>query len=158
MKCSFTVTSSILFINNRTEADCSWEKGIVSKRLKLDSSECHANFGGNNEARTINLPQDYRRDFTVAEIWKEKKNIVIIGHEETSFVLYCTINAGTCNLFNNRTNSLILLQPGKCIFWAWLEYIQIINCSTANTHVRIRTTANFTLYSRYYKLYFKIIL
>lgn len=43
-----------------TEADCSWEKGIVSKRLKLDSSECHANFGGNNEARTINLPQDYR--------------------------------------------------------------------------------------------------
>ena len=116
MKCSFTVTSLILFINDRTEADCSWEKGIVSKRLKLDSSECHANFGGNNEARTINLPQDYRRDFTVAEIWKEKKNIVIIGHEETSFVLYCTINAGTCNLFNNRTNSLILLQPGKYIF------------------------------------------
>ena len=95
---------------------CIRDRGIVSKRLKLDSSECRANFGGNNEARTINLPQDYRRDFTVAEIWKEKKNIVIIGHEETSFVLYCTINAGTCNLFNNRTKSLILLQPGKYIF------------------------------------------
>lgn len=100
----------------RSEADYSWEKGIVSKRLKLDTSECHANFGGNNEARTINLPQDYRRDFTVAEIWKEKKNIVIIGHEETSFVLYCTIIPGTCNLFNNHTKSLILLQPGKHIF------------------------------------------
>lgn len=108
--------SLILFINSRSEADYSWEKGIVSKRLKLDTSECHANFGGNNEARTINLPQDYRRDFTVAEIWKEKKNIVIIGHEETSFVLYCTIIPGTCNLFNNRTKSLILLQPGKHIF------------------------------------------
>lgn len=120
----FIYCNFLLFINNRGEVDYNLEKGIVSKRLKLDTSDYHANFGGNNEARTINLPQDHRQDFTVAEIWKEKKNIVIVGHEETSFVLYCTIIPGTCNLFNNRTMSLILLQPGKYVFLSLIrEYL-----------------------------------
>lgn len=73
----------------------------------------YANRRGKFEARTFDLPLDHRRDLTVGEIWKEKKNIVIVGDAEASFVLYCARIPGTCNIFNTRTMSLVLLEPGK---------------------------------------------
>ena len=93
--------------------DYFWEQAILSKRQKLDPGDSDANRRGNFGARTFDLPFDHRRDLTVGEIWKEKKNIVIVGDAEASFILYCTRIPGTCNIFNTRTMSLVLLEPGK---------------------------------------------
>ena len=68
---------------------------------------------GQFKGSTFSLPLEHRQDLTVAEIWKEKKNIVIVGDTESSFILYCTRVPGTCNIFNTRTMSLVLLEPGK---------------------------------------------
>ncbi|XP_068741203.1 uncharacterized protein [Montipora capricornis] len=95
-----------------SELDYYWEQAILSKRQKLDSSVSHGNIARNEEVRPFKLPQDHRRDFAVGEIWKEKKSIVIVGHEGASFILNCTRVPGTCNIFNTRTMSLVLLEPG----------------------------------------------
>ena len=90
-----------------------WEKAVASKRRKLDPNESPANRSGQFEGSMFALPLEHRQDLTVAEIWKEKKNIVIVGNAESSFILYCTRVPGTCNIFNTRTMSLVLLEPGK---------------------------------------------
>ena len=61
---------------------------------------------------TFALPLQHRRDLSVGEIWKEKKNVVIVGDAESSFILYCTRVPGTCKIFNTRTMSLVELEPG----------------------------------------------
>lgn len=92
--------------------DYFWEQAI-GKRQKLDPSESHAISRSDFRATTFSIPLDHRRDLTVGEIWKEKKNIVIVGDAEGSFILYCMRIPGTCNIFNTRTMSLVLLEPGK---------------------------------------------
>ena len=99
--------------NNRRDLDYFWEQAVLNKRQKLDPGESYANRRGKFEARTFDLPLDHRRDLTVGEIWKEKKNIVVVGDAEASFILYCARIPGTCNIFNTRTMSLVLLEPGK---------------------------------------------
>ncbi|XP_078375877.1 uncharacterized protein LOC144659327 isoform X2 [Oculina patagonica] len=97
------------------DVDYFWEQAVASKRLKMDPSESPANRSRQFEGTTFALPLEHRQDLTVAEIWKEKKNIVIVGNAESSFILYCTRVPGTCNIFNTRTMSLVLLEPGHRI-------------------------------------------
>lgn len=96
------------------DTDYFWEKAVASKRFKLDPTESPAK-RGKFEETTFALPREHRQDLTVGEIWKEKKNIVIVGNAESSFILYCTRVPGTCNIFNTRTMSLVLLEPGHRI-------------------------------------------
>lgn len=93
--------------------DYFWDQAVSNKRQRLDAGEYPAYRSGQFGATTFALPLDHRRDLTVGEIWKEKKNIVIVGDTESSFILYCTRVPGTCNIFNTRTMSLVLLEPGK---------------------------------------------
>lgn len=93
--------------------DYFWEQAVARKRFKFDPDESPANTSGHFEGTVFTLPLEHRQDLTVGEIWKEKKNIVIVGNAESSFILYCTRVPGTCNIFNTRTMSLVLLEPGK---------------------------------------------
>ena len=97
---------------NRGDTDYFWEQAVANKRFKLDPTESPAK-RGKFEETTFALPREHRQDLTVGEIWKEKKNIVIVGNAESSFILYCTRVPGTCNIFNTRTMSLVLLEPGN---------------------------------------------
>jgi len=92
----------------------------------LDPGESPANRSGQFGAGTFVLPLDHRRDLTVGEIWKEKKNVVIVGDAESSFILYCTRIPGTCNIFNTRTMSLVMLEPGKPLILSDLAFIVLI--------------------------------
>lgn len=101
-------------LNAWGDTDYFWEQAVASKRFKLDPNESPAK-RGKFEGTTFSLPREHRQDLTVGEIWKEKKNIVIVGNAESSFILYCTRVPGTCNIFNTRTMSLVLLEPGHRI-------------------------------------------
>ena len=79
--------------NNRGDVDHFWEQAIANKRQKLDPSES-LNRSGHFGATTFPLPLELSRDLTVGEIWKEKKNVVIVGDVESSFIMYCMV-AGT---------------------------------------------------------------
>nr|XP_058940910.1 uncharacterized protein LOC131769175 isoform X2 [Pocillopora verrucosa] len=98
-------------LNPWEEVDQSWNQAIMNKRQKLGTDEYPLN-KGQFEGSTFALPLEHRQDLTVAEIWKEKKNIAVVGDTQSSFILYCTRVPGTCNIFNTRTMSLVLLEPG----------------------------------------------
>ena len=104
---------SFFMFANRGDTDYFSEQAVASKRFKLDPNESPAKRNGKFEGTTFALPREHRQDLTVGEIWKEKKNIVIVGNAESSFILYCTRVPGTCNIFNTRTMSLVLLEPGN---------------------------------------------
>ena len=93
--------------------DYYWEQSISRKRAHFDLDDPAPEKTSKLEVETFDLPMEHRRDLTVAELWKEKKSIAIVGHSESSFILYCTRVPGTCNLFNTRTMSLVSLEPGK---------------------------------------------
>lgn len=105
------IFSCFTFVN-RGDTDYFWEQAVANKRFKLDPNESPTK-RGKYEGTTFALPREHRQDLTVGEIWKEKKNIVIVGNAESSFILYCTRVPGTCNIFNTRTMSLVLLEPGN---------------------------------------------
>lgn len=106
------MVSCFIFIN-RGDVDNFWEQAVASKRFKMDPNESPAKRNRKFEGTTFALPLEHRQDLTVGEIWKEKKNIVIVGNAESSFILYCTRVPGTCSIFNTRTMSLVLLEPGN---------------------------------------------
>lgn len=105
----------MFYFPNREETDYFWEQAVASKRFKLDPKESPAQRNSKFEGTTFALPREHRQDLTVGEVWKEKKNIVIVGNAESSFILYCTRVPGTCNIFNTQTMSLVLLEPGKIL-------------------------------------------
>jgi hypothetical protein len=76
------------------------------KRLKLQSPLVEKNFG-------------HIEYLSVGEIWKEKKNVAIIGNNETSFVLHCTRVDGSLQIINTRIMELVELKPGSlaCFFF-----------------------------------------
>ena len=49
----------------------------------------------------------------MGEIWPEKKNVVIVGSNETSIPLYCNGVYGRCALEDKKTSTLIDILPGK---------------------------------------------
>ena len=53
---------------------------------------------------------------SVGEVWKEKKNIMLVGNTQTSFVLYCTAVPGSRQLFCENAQCLVTLQPGTVYF------------------------------------------
>lgn len=106
------IFSLLCFCVIREEVDQSWNQAIMNKRQKLGTDEYPLN-KGQFEGSTFALPLEHRQDLTVAEIWKEKKNIAVVGDTQSSFILYCTRVPGTRNIFNTRTMSLVLLEPGE---------------------------------------------
>lgn len=51
-------------------------------------------------------------NLSVAEAWPEKRNIVIVGSEETSIPLFCQGDRYRCSLKDISTGELVDILPG----------------------------------------------
>ena len=59
------------------------------------------------------VEQVHLGNLTVGECWPEKRNIVIVGSEETSIPLFCQADMERCALEDTSTGALVDIVPGK---------------------------------------------
>ena len=77
---------------------------------------------------------------SVGEVWKEKKNIVLVGNTQTSFVLYCTAVPGSRQLFCENAQCLVTLQPIHFILCIHLMLLMM--CLITDNIIIIQTPRN----------------
>ena len=77
----------------------------ISKRQKTNTCWYTAN------QQKWDMPVlDPRPYISVGEVWKEKKNIMLVGNTQTSFFLYCTAVPGSRQLFCENAQCLVTLH------------------------------------------------
>ncbi|KAK3731437.1 hypothetical protein QZH41_013627, partial [Actinostola sp. cb2023] len=81
------------------------------KRLKLECSVVEKETG-------------HIKFLSVGEIWKEKRNVALVGNEDTSFVLYCTRVDSSLVILNTRTMLNQVLEPGHRLIGLDAEIIE----------------------------------
>ncbi len=82
--------------------------GEGSANNSRPSSEKRPRRRGEFEVEEVHLG-----NLTVGEAWPEKRNIVIVGSEETSIPLFCQADMERCALEDASTGELVDIVPGK---------------------------------------------
>nr|AGW15600.1 HYL1-like a protein [Nematostella vectensis] len=110
-------------ITKRNTADDEENDYPPAKRCKLGYNTAQ---GYNIEGACAPLlPTPSQSDvLSVGEVWKEKKNVVLVGNSETSFILFCSRVASMCQLMNTRTMELVNLEPGHRIVGLDGEFVE----------------------------------
>ena len=68
-------------------------------------------------------------NLTVGEVWPEKRNVVIVGSEETSIPLFCQADVERCALEDTSTGQLVDIVAGNtlCFYYQVSVYIGRFN-------------------------------
>ena len=88
--------------------------GENSENNRRPSSEKRPKRRGEYEVEDVHLG-----NLTVGESWPERRNVVIVGSEETSIPLFCQADMERCALEDASTGQLVDIIPGKyydCVF------------------------------------------
>ena len=88
--------------------------GEQSENNSRPSSEKRPKRRGEYEVEDVHLG-----NLTVGESWPERRNVVIVGSEETSIPLFCQADTERCALEDASTGQLVDIIPGKyydCVF------------------------------------------
>lgn len=84
--------------------------GEGSENNSRPSSDKRPRRRGEYEVEDVHLG-----NLTVGETWPEKRNIVIVGSEETSIPLVCQGDMERCSLEDMSSGTLVDIVPGKGI-------------------------------------------
>lgn len=94
-----------------------------NKRQRVgESSESRAR--PSRRGNDFEIADAHLGNLTVGEIWPEKKNVVIVGSNETSIPLYCNGAYGKCALEDKTISSLVDILPGHRLVGLEGHYIE----------------------------------
>lgn len=106
--------------------------------------------GSSNNSRPLSEKRPRRRgefdvdeihlgNMTVGESWPEKRNVVIIGSEDTSIPLFCQADMERCALEEMSSGKLVDILPGTVCFLHW-HYSTCVACLQYFNPIRIVVT------------------